>query len=85
MKRTAEPTGVTRPAIPTDLNARAAAIVARATGSEKVVEKNPDAVALGKLGGAARAAQLKTKRERSEAGRKAVNKRWEAYRQAKAQ
>jgi hypothetical protein len=49
-----------------------------------VSEKNPAAVALGKLGGRkggkARAANM-TKQERSEAARKAANARWSKKRQ----
>jgi hypothetical protein len=49
--------------------------------------KNPHAVALGRKGGLkggpARAAKL-TQEERSESARKAVQARWERYRQAKS-
>ena len=65
---------------PTDLNQLAASIVAEATGQpEPKPEKNPAAVALGKLGGLkggkARAQKL-TKEERSEIAKKAASARW---------
>jgi len=63
-----------------DVNQAAARIVAESTGqSIPKVDKNPHAVALGKLGGSkggfARAAKL-TKQEQSEIGRKAAAARW---------
>ncbi len=61
---------------PQDVNVLAADIVAEATGDS---EKNPAAVALGRLGGlkggASRAAKLSKKR-RSEIARKAAEARW---------
>ena len=70
---------------PKDLNALAAAIVAQATGDEKPqtavseTEKNPAAVALGRLGGlkggTARAKKLSPKK-RSEIAKKAAVARW---------
>ncbi len=61
---------------PQDVNVLAADIVAEATGDS---EKNPAAVALGKLGGKkggpARAKKLSKKR-RSEIARKAAQARW---------
>ena len=61
---------------PQDVNFLAADIVAEATGDS---EKNPAAVALGRLGGlkcgAARAKKLSKKR-RSEIARKAARARW---------
>ncbi len=61
---------------PRDLNVLAADIVAEATGDS---EKNPAAVALGRLGGlkggAARAKKLSKKR-RSEIAKKAAQVRW---------
>jgi len=67
---------------PRDLNRLAAAIAAEATGEapeEPPSEKNPHAVALGRLGGKkggkARAAKLSKKR-RSEIARKAAEARW---------
>ena len=74
--------------LPRDVNQLAAHIVAMSTGQESPVkidlpapakEKNPAAVALGRLGGmkggAARAAKL-TADERSSIARKAAGKRW---------
>jgi hypothetical protein len=68
--------------LPRDTNSRAFAIVQQATGEappEPETEKNPAAVALGRLGGLkggkARAAKL-TDQERSEAARKAAESRW---------
>ena len=66
-----------------DLNQLAASIVAQATGEEEEQpeqpEKNPAAVALGKLGGQkggpARAKKLTAKR-RSEIAKKAAQSRW---------
>ncbi len=68
---------------PRDLNAMAAAIVDQATSDEPETEpdeeKNPAAVALGRLGGQkggkARAAKL-TAEQRSEIARKAATARW---------
>ena len=65
---------------PTDSNQLAASIVAEATGqAEAKPEKNPAAVALGKLGGLkggkARAEKL-SKEERSEIAKNAAQKRW---------
>lgn len=72
-----------RTKMPTDLNARAKAIVDLATSDEDVPDpdegKDPAAVALGRKGGQkggkARAAKM-TAEERSEAARRAVNARW---------
>ena len=65
---------------PQDVNVLAADIVAEATGDS---EKNPHAVALGKLGGKmggpARAKKLSKKR-RSEIARKAAQARWASRR-----
>jgi hypothetical protein len=66
-----------------DLNQLAASIVAQATGEEEVqveqTEKNPAAVALGRLGGliggAARAEKLSPKK-RSQIAKKAATARW---------
>lgn len=67
---------------PRDLNRLAAAIAAEATGEkseEPPSDKNPHAVALGRLGGQkggkARAEKL-TPEQRREIARKAANKRW---------
>ncbi len=69
---------------PTDLNKRAAAIVAQSTdpddeGDDPYEGKNPNAVDLGRLGGKkggkARAAKL-TAEERSDIARKAAKARW---------
>jgi len=67
---------------PRDLNRLAAAITAEATGEapeEPLSDKNPHAVALGRLGGQkggkARAAKLPAKR-RSEIAKKAAAARW---------
>lgn len=69
---------------PTDLNSRAAAIVAQATGegepeADPYEGKNPAAVELGRLGGKkggkARAAKL-TPKQRSAAAKKAAEARW---------
>ena len=69
---------------PTDFNQRALQIVREATGEEpkqEPPEKNPHAVALGRLGGKkggkARAAKL-TKEELVEIARKAARARWSA-------
>lgn len=70
---------------PTDLNARAAAIVAQSVdaddkGDDPYEGKNPAAVQLGRLGGQkggkARAAKL-SPRKRSEIAKKAAKARWE--------
>jgi hypothetical protein len=68
--------------LPRDPNARGFEIVRLATGESVLPEepiKNPHAVALGMMGGAkggrARAARL-TKKQRSEAARKAARARW---------
>jgi len=69
---------------PRDISQLAASIVAEATGKEKAEEtpsdKNPHAVALGRLGGlkggTARAKKLTSKR-RKEIAEKAAKKRWE--------
>lgn len=64
---------------PRDVNQRAKSIVDIATGekSDPVSEdkRNPAAVALGKLGGAARAKALSPKK-RSAIAKKAAKKRW---------
>ena len=70
---------------PTDLNARAAAIVAQSVSDEPESDpyegKNPAAVELGRLGGQkggkARAAKL-TAKQRSEIARRAARARWSA-------
>jgi hypothetical protein len=67
--------------MPRDVNQRAFSIVQQATGQASVEEpqKNPAAVALGRLGGLkggkARAASL-TKKQRSQIAKKAAAKRW---------
>ena len=62
-----------------DLNETAFNIVAQATGQAAKPEKNPAAVALGRLGGLkggnARAKSLSAEK-RSEIARKAAQKRW---------
>jgi hypothetical protein len=70
-----------------DMNQAAARIVAKSTGQPiPQINKNPHAVALGKLGGSkgglARAAKL-SKAEQSEIGRKAAQARWNAARLTK--
>ncbi|MCK4820172.1 hypothetical protein KA005_30685 [bacterium] len=67
---------------PTDLNLLAASIVEEATNDQPILDtsnKNPNAVALGRLGGLkggkARAKKL-TKEQRSEIARKAAKARW---------
>jgi hypothetical protein len=67
---------------PTDLNLLAASIVDVATNDQPVVDtsgKNPNAVALGRLGGLkggkARAKKL-TEEQRSEIAKKAAQARW---------
>ena len=77
------PTRSSKPKRPRDVNQLAKAIVDIATGQEPEPkperEKNPAAVALGKLGGAkggrARAEAL-TPEQRSEIAKKAAAKRW---------
>lgn len=75
---------MTKPKRPTDLNQRAKLIVDLLTGeeteqSDQGKKKNPNAVALGKLGGKkggeARASKLSPER-RKEIARKAAEKRW---------
>lgn len=72
---------MSKPKRPKDPNQRAKLIVDIATGevSDPVPEKNPAAVALGKLGGAkggkARAKAL-TAKERSEIAKKGAAARW---------
>ncbi len=67
---------------PTDLNKLAASIVAEATEKTPTKEKNPAAIALGRLGGLkggkARAEKL-TAKERSEIAKKAAQGRWDKY------
>ena len=64
---------------PQDVNVLAAGILAEATGGS---EKNPHAVALGRMGGlkggAARARKLSKKR-RSEIAKKAAQARWKKH------
>jgi len=74
------PKGEKRPA---DVNARAVMIAKIATGEIEDVRptpesegKNPAAVALGRMGGKARASSLSKKR-RSEIARKAAMMRWQ--------
>ena len=70
------PRGEKRPA---DVNARAVMIAKIATGEVENVTtddgKNAAAVALGRMGGKARASSL-TKKQRTEIARKAAAKRW---------
>jgi hypothetical protein len=65
-----------------DVNARAVMVAKIATGKikDKVKDdgKNAAAVALGRMGGKARAAAL-GKRQRSEIAKKAAEKRWANY------
>lgn len=72
--------------LPRDPNARAFEIVQLATGQRSVPkepEKNPHAVALGKMGGEkggkARAANM-SKRERIASAKKAAVARWKSHR-----
>jgi hypothetical protein len=62
-----------------DINLIASSIVSQATGEQPVKEKNPAAVALGRLGGLkggkARAEKLTSKR-RKEIAKKAALARW---------
>jgi hypothetical protein len=64
---------------PSDPNVAAKRVVDRLTGTEETPEKNPAAVALGRLGGKkgglARAKALSQKR-RSEIAKKAAKARW---------
>jgi hypothetical protein len=64
---------------PTDINVLASQIVAEATKAAPAKEKNPAAVALGRLGGLRggkeRAKRLSSRR-RKEIARKAANARW---------
>lgn len=70
---------------PTDINVLASSIVQAATGgkpaSESIPQKNPAAVALGRLGGLkggkARAAKLSAKK-RKQIAKKAARARWSA-------
>jgi hypothetical protein len=69
---------------PTDVNARAVMIAKIATGeiedkkaTPESEGKNPAAVALGRMGGKARANAL-TKKRRADIARKAAAKRWES-------
>jgi hypothetical protein len=64
---------------PADINARALMIAKFATGKGKVTAdgKNAAAVALGRMGGRARASSL-TKKQRSEIARKAAATRWKS-------
>jgi hypothetical protein len=68
-----------------DTNQIAHAVVARATGERKRTQKNPAAVALGRLGGAkggpARAKSL-SPAERSEIAKKAAKTRWKNHKPA---
>lgn len=71
-----------RPKRPRDANQLAKLIVDLATGQAKEAlplddGKDPAAVALGKKGGAARAASLSKKR-RAEIAKKAATKRWKS-------
>lgn len=58
-----------------DANQRAKHVVDIATGEEPRPEKNPSAVALGSLGGKARAQKL-TPKKRSAIAKKGAQKRW---------
>jgi hypothetical protein len=60
-----------------DLNSPAADVVAQATGQISKREKDPAAVARGRLGGQARARNTQPE-ERSKDAREAVNARWAA-------
>jgi hypothetical protein len=65
-----------------DTNQIAASVVGRATGQRKRVQKNPAAVALGRLGGAkggpARAKALSPE-ERSSIAKRAAKARWKDH------
>jgi hypothetical protein len=64
-----------RPKRPTDINLLARQIVEEATGQKFESTKNPAAVALGGLGGKARASRL-TAEERSRIAKLAAHARW---------
>lgn len=64
---------------PADLNRRAAAVVAEATGQAPKDGRNPHAVALGRLGGEARKRQLSAER-RKEIARQANAERQRRFR-----
>jgi hypothetical protein len=64
-----------QPKRPADINLLARKIVEEATGQKFESKKNPAAVALGGLGGRARAARLSAIK-RSEIARKAAQARW---------
>ena len=68
-----------RNAKPADLNRRAAAVVAEATGQvpDDEAKKNPQAVIRGRLGGTTRAFRLSAGRRR-EIAKEAVKARWDA-------
>jgi hypothetical protein len=77
---------IRRKRMPRDTNLLAGEIVKLATGQPvdpepEPREKNPAAVALGKLGGKARRTKL-PKARRSEIARKAVNERWRKHRKS---
>jgi hypothetical protein len=77
------PTGPKGQKRPADVNARAVMIAKIATGEIEDVTtedgKNAAAVALGRMGGKARAASMSAKR-RKEIARAAAAKRWDARR-----
>jgi hypothetical protein len=60
---------------PADVNRRAVAVVAQATGEDEEPVKDAEAAAHGRNGGQTRAARL-TPKERSEAAKKAADARW---------
>lgn len=64
-----------KPKRPADLNKRAKSIVDIATGELENDSRNPAAVALGSMGGKARAKAL-TKKKRTEIAKKGAAKRW---------
>jgi hypothetical protein len=64
-----------RPKRPTDINLLARQIVEEATGQKFESKKNPAAVALGSLGGRARATRLSAE-ERTAIAKKAAAMRW---------
>jgi hypothetical protein len=70
-----------KPKAPSDVNQLASSILAQVTGNASASDKNPAAVALGRLGGLkggkARAESLSAKR-RSEIAKKAARGRWKA-------
>ena len=82
-KRSSKKRKAVRKKLPQDVNEAATSIVEQATGqaNNKLIDKNPAAVVLGRLGGLkggpARAAKLSAK-ERSEIARKAANARWKS-------